>query len=38
MRTATGDYFLTFAVVTVVAVVAVANVLLIRPVGRITTA
>ncbi len=38
MRTATGDYFLTFAVVTVVAVVAVANVLLIRPVTRITTA
>ncbi len=38
MRTATGDYFMTFAVVTVVAVVAVANVLLIRPVNRITTA
>jgi MFS family permease len=38
MRTATGDYFLTFAVVTVVAVVAVANVLLIRPVTRITAA
>lgn len=38
MRTATGDYFLTFAVVTVVAVVAVANVLLIRPVSRVTTA
>jgi len=38
MRTATGDYFLTFAVVTVVAVVAVANVLLIRPVARISTA
>jgi sugar phosphate permease len=38
MRTATGDYFLTFAVVRVVAVVAVANVLLIRPVARRTTA
>jgi len=38
MRTATGDYFLTFIVVTVVAVIAVANVLLIRPVRRITTA
>jgi len=38
MRTATGDYFLTFAVVTVVALVAVANVLLIRPVTRPSTA
>ncbi len=38
MRTATGDYFLTFAVVTVVAVIAVANVLLIRPVSRLSTA
>ena len=34
IRTATGDYFLTFAIVTVVAVVAVANVLLIRPVSE----
>ena len=34
IRTATGDYFLPFAIVTVVAVVAVANVLLIRPATR----
>jgi MFS family permease len=38
MRTATGDYFLPFALVTVVAVIAVGNVLLIRPVVRITNA
>jgi len=38
IRTATGDYFVTFTVVTVVAVIAVANVLLIRPVARITNA
>jgi MFS family permease len=37
MRTATGDYFLTFAVVAVVAVVALGNVLLIRPVTRAST-
>ncbi len=38
IRTATGDYFLPFALVTVVAVIAVGNVLLIRPVVRITNA
>jgi sugar phosphate permease len=38
IRTATGDYFVTFAVVVVVALVAVANVLLIRPLARITNA
>jgi MFS family permease len=38
IRTATGDYFLPFALVTVVAVIAVGNVLLIRPVARITNA
>ena len=38
IRTATGDYFVTFAVVVVVAIVAVANVLLIRPLTRITNA
>lgn len=38
IRTATGDYFLPFVVVTVVAVIALANVLLIRPVARITNA
>ena len=36
LRTATGDYFVTFNVVTVVAIIALANVLLIRPVIRIT--
>ena len=36
LRTATGDYFVTFNVVTVVAIIAVANVLLIRPVIRVT--
>jgi MFS family permease len=36
LRTATGDYFLTFNVVTVVAIIAVANVLLVRPVIRVT--
>ena len=38
IRTATGDYFVTFALVVLVAVIAVANVLLIRPVARITNA
>ncbi|MEO8444013.1 MAG: MFS transporter [Gammaproteobacteria bacterium] len=38
IRTATGDYFVTFALVAVVALIAVANVLLIRPVVRITNA
>ncbi len=38
IRTATGDYYLTFAVVVVVAIVAVANVLLIRPLPRVTNA
>jgi MFS family permease len=38
IRTTTGDYFVPFAMVTLVAVVAVANVLLIRPVTRITNA
>jgi MFS family permease len=38
IRTATGDYFVPFALVTVVAVIAVANVLLIRPLVRITNA
>ena len=38
IRTATGDYFATFAVVTVVAIIALANVLLIRPLARVTTA
>jgi MFS family permease len=38
IRTTTGDYFLPFAIVTVVAVIAVGNVLLIRPVARITNA
>jgi MFS family permease len=38
IRTATGDYFVTFAVVVVVAIIAVANVLLIRPLTRITNA
>lgn len=40
IRTATGDYFATFTVVVVVALVALANVLLIRPVpaARITNA
>jgi sugar phosphate permease len=42
IRTATGDYFVTFTVVVIVAVVALANVLLIRPLchdqGRITNA
>jgi MFS family permease len=42
IRTATGDYFVTFTVVVIVAVIAVANVLLIRPLGddqgRITNA
>ncbi|MEO7385443.1 MAG: MFS transporter [Gammaproteobacteria bacterium] len=38
IRTATGDYFVTFAVVVVVAVIAVANVVLIRPVAHITNA
>jgi sugar phosphate permease len=36
LRTATGNYFVTFNVVTVVAIIAVANVLLIRPVIRVT--
>ena len=38
IRTATGDYFVTFAVVVLVAVIAAGNVLLIRPVARITNA
>jgi sugar phosphate permease len=38
IRTATGDYFVTFAVVVIVAIVAVANVLLIRPLARVTNA
>lgn len=42
IRTATGDYFVTFTVVVIVAVIALANVLLIRPLrhdqGRITNA
>ncbi len=38
IRTATGDYFVTFAVVVIVAIIAVANVLLIRPLTRITNA
>lgn len=42
IRTATGDYFVTFTVVVLVAIVALANVLLIRPLatgqGRITNA
>ncbi len=38
IRTATGDYFATFAVVTVVALIALANVLLIRPLARVTNA
>lgn len=38
IRTATGDYFATFAVVTVVAIIALANVLLIRPLARVTNA
>ena len=38
LRTATGDYFTTFALVVVVAVIALANVLLIRPLVRITNA
>jgi len=38
LRTATGDYFVTFTVVVVVALVALGNVLLIRPVARITNA
>ena len=42
VRTATGDYFVTFTVVVIVAVIAIANVLLIRPLshdqGRITNA
>jgi len=36
IRTATGDYFVTFAVVVVVAIIALANVLLIRPLARVT--
>jgi len=36
IRTATGDYFMTFAVVVVVAIIALANVLLIRPLARVT--
>ncbi|MEO8223603.1 MAG: MFS transporter [Gammaproteobacteria bacterium] len=38
IRTATGDYFVTFALVAVVALIAVGTVLLIRPVARITNA
>ena len=38
MRTATGDYFVTFTVVLIVAVIAVANVLLIRPATAIAKA
>lgn len=38
IRTATGDYFATFALVAVVAVIAWFNVMLIRPVRRITAA
>ena len=38
IRTATGDYFVTFAVVVLVAVIALANVLLIRPLPRVTNA
>jgi hypothetical protein len=33
LRTATGDYFLPFAIVTLVAAFAVVNVTLIRPVA-----
>ncbi|MBL8200791.1 MAG: MFS transporter [Chromatiales bacterium] len=34
IRTATGDYFVTFTVVVIVAVIALANVLLIRPLSH----